>query len=369
MADELDDLPSLDDMMKGFGELDDKGGKKGADDLEDLGFDLDDKPFSRFKESDDDRLENDPERKKGDNEDVVFEVLDDDDLSDIDDDEFKDNKKNPDKKKNSRLQREMRLKAEARNALDEVNKHLSRVAAEATAAMRAEMHGKRDLAEVVKSQALENLSRFSAELKLARENGDDEAIERIARGRAEAENIILKADAVIDRFAKDKVDAFVYDPKVPEQIRNPNGGGTPKGRDWIDANAHWFKDPQKYAAEIGMARSIDEQLAREGRFKPDTDEYYNELTRRMALKARDIEVYTIDGRLARVGERKRGGEGQKQRRDPTGSSSQANSNQSRTPANGKRESLSSEEQHFLKGFGLDLGNKDHLKELKANRVR
>lgn len=367
MADnDLDDLPSLDAVMKGFSGMDDGSKTKGKDDdLDDLGFDLDDKPFSRF--ADEDRLENDPDRKKEKDDEIVFEVIDDDGDGEFDDEEFKDNRKNPDKRKQSRLQREMRLKAEARDGMSQLSQHLSRVAGDVTAAMRAEMHGKRDLAEVVKNHAEQNIQRFSADLKRAREDGDDQAVERIAGELAEAKNIVLKADAVIERFAKDKVEAFVYDPKVPEQLRNPNGGGTTKGRDWIDANAHWFNDPQKHAAEIGMARSLDEQLMKEGKFKPDTDEYYNELTRRMALKARDIDVYTIDGRVARVGERQRGGD-RNQRRDTTGSSSQSGSHQSRRPSQ-SRESLSSEDQHFLKGFGLDLNNKDHLKELKANRVR
>lgn len=370
MVDELSDLPSLDSVMKGFegmSDADDKAGKKDKDD--DFGFDLDTKPFDRFAEGDDDdRLENDPARKKADNEEVVFEVSEEDDLGDGDDDDFKDNRKPKDKKKDSRLQREMRLKAEARDTASKLTTHLDRVAGDTTNAMRLEMHGRRNLAEVVKSQASRDLQRFDQDMRIAQENGDTAAMGQLARQQAEANEVLLKADAVISRYSKEAVDKFVYDPKVPDDLRNPNGGATTKGADWVDANSSWFKNPDKHGGEIAYARAIDEQLVKEGKLQPNTDEYFNELTRRVAIRFRDLDVYTTDGRVARVGERQRGG-GQQQRRDTTGSSSTSGGNQTRVPQNGKRESINAEEQKFLRGFGIDTSNKDHLAALKANRMK
>lgn len=370
MVDELSDLPSLDSVMKGFEGMtdEDKGGKDKDKGDDDFGFDLDTKPFSRFADGDDDQLENDPARKKADNEDVVFEVAEEDDYLDGDDDDFKDNRKPKDKKKDNRLQREMRLKAEARETASKLTTHVDRIASDTTKAMRLEMHGRRTLAEVVKSQAHQNLARFEQDLRVAQENGDMSAMTNITRQQAEANDVILKADALISRYSKEAVDQFVYDPKVPEELRNPTGGATTKGADWVDANSSWFKNPDKYGGEIAYSRAIDEQLVKEGKLQPNTDEYFNELTRRVALRFRDLEVYTTDGRVARVGERQRGG-GQQQRRDTTGSSTASGGNQTRVPQNGKRETINSEEMKFLKGFGIDTSNKDHLAALKANRMK
>lgn len=371
MAGENDDLPSLDSVMQGFAGMssqDDGKPGKGDDDKFDYGFDLDDKPFSRFAD-DDDNLENDPNRKQTDNNEVVFEVADDDGDGAFDDEEFKDTRKRPDKKKDSRLQREMRLKAEARDQLGQLATHVDKMAAEITASHKAHFTSQRNLAEVVKNQAVADINRFQADMERAQEEGDTRKIGQIAADLAEARNIILKADAVIDRFAPDKVERYVYKPEIPEHLRDPNNGGTPRGRDWMDANSEWFKNPDKYGAEIAMARAIDAQLAKEGKFKPDTEEYYNELTRQVALKVRGaVDVYTADGRIARVsGERQRGGAG---RMDHTGSSTPSGGNQNRR-GNGQqqRETLNAEEQRFMRNLGINLQDKDHRKALSDNRLK
>lgn len=370
-SDDLGDLPSLDSVMQGFNGMtgmDDDKPSKGDDDKFDYGFDLDDKPFSRFAD-DGDQLENDPRRKETDANEVVFEVADDDGDTDLDDDDFKDTRKRPDKKKDSRLQREMRLKAEAREQLGQLSTHVNAMAAEITASHKAHFTSQRNLAEVVKNQAVADINRFQKDMERAQEEGDTKQVGELAANLAEARNIIIKADAVIDRFAPEKVERYVYKPEIPDNLRDPNRGGTARGRDWMDANSEWFNNPDKYGAEIAMARAIDAQLAKEGKFKPDTDEYYNELTRQVALKTRgSVEIYTADGRVARVsGERQRGGTG---RMDHTGSSTPSGGNQNRR-GNGQqqRETLSAEEQKFLRGFGINLNDKEHRKELSSNRVK
>lgn len=363
----MDGMPALDDVMRGS---DSPKSKPGGKDDDDMGFDLDDRPFDPFApDNKDDRLENDPANKAGRKDEVVFEVADDDDDNAIDDDDFKDNRKKGDPRKMSRLQREMKLKKEARDKLGQLGSHVDRLASEVTMAKRNELHTRRALGEMALSTARRDLASFAKDLDRATEAGDREEIGRISRAQAESESIILKAEALIERYSEAKVNAFVFNPEIPEDIRDANRGGTSKGKDWIDANAAWFGNPDQYGAEIAFARAADAQLAKEGKFDVNSDAYYEELTRRVATNMRNIEVYTNDGRLARVGERQRGGGGKVA--DTTGSSSNSGSNQQRRPAtNGdKRETISAEEQHFLGKMGLDFKNPEHLKELKANRVR
>ena len=361
----VDDMPSLDEVMKGADFSPSKN--KGGDD-DDTGFDVDMNPFSQFADDDSGQLENE-ERKQTKADEVVFDVLEDDDQEGDQDDDFKDTRKKGDPRKMSRLQREMRAKKEARDALSALNKHVDRIAAQTTEAMRAEMHAKRGMAEIARNTGINNLEQSARDMKLARENGDDALLERAISMQAEARTLISKAEGVIARYPEAEVDRFVFDPRVPQELRDANNGGTSKGKDWIDANAHWFANPEKYGAEIAFAQATDKQLMKEGKFSPESDEYFNELTRRVALNMRNIEVYTSDGRVARVGERQRGG-GQQQRRDTTGSSANSGTQQSRRPDNGKeRDVITSEERKLFARMGLDLTNKEHLAELKANRVK
>lgn len=362
-------MPSLEEMMKGTEPMP-RQQNNGKDD-DDLGFDVDDRPFDPFapeNQNDRARLENDPNQQQTRKDEVVFDVIEDDDNGEGDDDEFKDTRKRGDPRKMSRLQREMRQKAEARDKLSALNKQIDRIAADTTEAIRGEMKSRQNLASTVKNQALSDIQRFQTDLQQAQEAGDTAMIGRIARAQAESEAIILKADALLSRYTDEAIAKYVYDPKIPDDLRNPNAGGTPKGRDWVDANAHWFNNPDKYGAEIAFAQATDKQLAKEGKFDVNSDAYYEELTRRVALKMRDIDVYTPDGRVARVGERQRGGS---QRHDTTGSSTPAGANQQRRPSNGnqQRDVITPEEQRMMRMMGLDLNNPEHLKELKANRVK
>lgn len=361
-------MPSLEDVMKGGMDSMPDNGKGKADD--DLGFDLDDKPFDPFakEEGDGDRLENDPDRKEARKDEVVFEVADDEDLDADNDDDFKDNRKKTDAKKNSRLQREMRLKAEAREQLTALGKQVDRLAAEATDLARNEMRARRGIAEMARSTAINDIRRFEEDIKRAQESGETAEIGRISKAQAEAEAIILKADALIERYREEVVSKYIYDPKIPDALRDPNNGGTSKGKDWVDANAAWFNNPDKYGAEIAFAKATDTQMIKEKKFEPNTDEYFNELTRRVALNMRHIEVHTADGRIARIGERQRGGS---KVADTTGSGARQGANQTRRPDNGgkDRETISGEEQRMLRAMGLDTSNPEHLKELKANRIR
>jgi hypothetical protein len=366
--DNLDDLPSLDAVMQGFSGMSNLDDSKPGKDETDYGFDLDDKPFSRFTD-DDGNLENDPKRKQTDASEVVFDVLDEDQNTDLDDEEFRDNRKRPEKKKDNRLQREMRLKTEARDQLGQLATHYDKLAAEVTQAHKNHFTSQRNLAEVVKNQALADLARFDQDITRAQEDGDTAKIRQIAQDQARANDVILKADALIERYAPDKVERYVYQPEAPVHLRDPNKGGTSRGRDWMDANSEWFNNPDKYGAEIAMARAIDQQLAKEGKFKPDTEEYYTELTRQVALKTRgSIDVYTTDGRVARVGgERQRGGGG---RVDHTGSSTPSGGNQNRNGSGqGQRETLTAEEQRFMRGFGINVNDKEHRKALSENKMK
>ena len=355
-------MPSLADVMKD----DPNKGKLGnMDDGED-GFDIDvdNRPFDPFAK--DDQLENDPARQAQRKDEVVFEVVEDDDTDVDQEEDFKDTRKKGDPRKMSRLQREMKLKQEARDKLEALNNHTTRLAAEVTKAQRAEMHSRRNMGEMALGKARDDIQNLQAMMAAAQENGDTAAVGNFARRQAEAEAVVLRAEALIERYAEAKVNNYFYNPEIPEQLRDSNNGGTAKGKDWVDANAAWFSNPDKYGAEIAFAMATDKQLIKEG-MKPDTDDYFNELTRRVALKMNHLEVYTADGRVARIGQRQRGGGGN--RVDTTGSSANAGSSQSRRPSNQARETLSPEEQRMLRGLGIDTSNKDHLAELKRNRVK
>lgn len=366
MADDIDDdLPSFDEVMGA-----DKGGSgKKDDDL--LDIDFNEMPRFADDDSDDDRLENDPNRAKADNEEVVFEVDDetdgdDGDLADFDDKKGGDQRKG-ERKKMNRLQREMRLKRDARAQTSEVMQHLQRVIQEATTLGRAGMVRHRQGAEIFRNNALSEISRIDKEIATARENGDTSQLEQLVARRADATDAIGKAEGIINDLSDDVINAFQYDPKLPATIQNI--GRTPAtGQDWIDANSGWWSDPKR-AAEVAATRAIDTALAAEGKLKPDTDEYFLELTRRVARRFPDMEVYTPDGRKAVPGgQRQRGGGG---RRDTTGSGSQAQRATPQVSQDRQRDgrvTISSEERSMLERMGVDLSNEEHRKEYAAQRV-
>lgn len=347
-----DDLPEL-----GMSTMEDDAPvkKDGKDD--DFGFDILDDKTSNFR----DQLENE-ERGKDKIDDVVFEVADDQDDGSFEIEEFKDNRKPAEKKKLTRLQREMRLKGEARGQLTEAAKHIQRVSSEAAFAMKEGFRAKRQYAELVKNMATGEITRFNEEIERAREEGNTRLAQTLAEKVADAQSAIVSADKQIARYSEENIENWLYDDKVPDNIKAAANPISTKANDWIDANSEWFKDPNKHGAEIAAARAIDQQMLNEKVFTPGSDEYYNELTRRVALKFPDIEVFTADGKVARVG-RQRGGS---QRRDTTSSGQQRGS---QTAQPGKREVLGRDEQSLLRGLGLNLSDPKVRKELESNRPK
>lgn len=342
------------------------GPKPGGD--KDDWLELSEKPFSQFVEDNPDDLENAPDRER-DKQELVFTPDDDEGFDDGDLDDFKDTRKDPDKKRMGRLQREMKHKHEAREQHAKLASHTDRIVKETTIAMRAEMKANQNLAKFIHDSTIDRVRRIDAELAQAKEEGNVGKIADLTTERVNSVKIVEQAKSQFDRYSDEAINAFVYDPKVPRDLMTPNGDGTSRGRDWMDANSEWFRNPDKFGAEIAAAKAIDQQLAREGKFDLNSDEYYMELTKRVAMRFRDLEVHTLDGRVARIGERQRGGGGG-QRRDTTGSSSVRGSTQSRSPQRqGGKEVINSEERRMLERFGIDFSNKDHIQALKDERVR
>lgn len=107
-------------------------------------------------------------------------------------------------------------------------------------------------------------------LELAMAENDPKAVAQATRELADAQMRFSAMKAVEEDFDET--------PDVPElpQIRNP--GPPEAAQEWTQRNPWFFKDQKAHV----LARTVSLELTNEGKYDPETDEYWDELDARLA---------------------------------------------------------------------------------------
>lgn len=133
----------------------------------------------------------------------------------------------------------------------------------------------------------------------------------------------------------------------------------PKAETWIKANP-WFNDPSK-ATEKRSVMAVNNALVEEG-YDPNSDEFFRELTRRVAKRHTSISVKDIGGQAA----------GNSQRPAQRGQSAPVTSARTAAPGAGgksrRRVELDSSDRAMLRALGIDVSNEAAVKRYAREKL-
>lgn len=316
------------------------------DDLKDDGipFDLDDDVEVTLVGNDEDSI---LEPRRGQNEDQHQAQGDDPDgLGDIENPKIKD-----------RIMRERRLRMEKEREFSAREERLEQaVLAERKASVRAQVDSFKmalDSVDVRLRTAREGMIQ-------AEEDGDkraritlEEEVRKLESLRTGIESNMAKLpdEATLDRAYQEHVTARRS--RVPSSPSRSDDGLRPlneKAGRWAAQNA-WMNDPARVSEKAAL-QAIDQRLVSEG-YDPKDDEYFVEMTKRMAKDFPSLGVKTLDGRVLGGAQRPAA----RQSSAPPVASARSVAPPS---ANGKsktRVELDFSDRRMMRQLGIDLTNK------------
>ena len=339
-----EDLVENDDLLNDLDDIDDVISQMRADDDDD---------FVERKASKDE-LEHEDE----DLQEIVFEVggKGDNELEDDWDDDFQ----KPQTSVEKRIHRERRKKEEVNRRLEAVARNRDELYGRLSAQEAATIKARRDGALISKRLLSDEQALLQTIITKGKEYGDD--VSAYETKLLEVREGLRVADSILSEMPNDET---LQRHQSRAQIVDAGTRVPPKTRDWIDNNP-WFNSNMA-AREYALIK--DRELAAAGS-DINSDAHMLKLTREVARRFPELEVYTHDGRIARIksdgstgtgAERRRGGAG---RQDVT-----SGGRGGKTTSSKGKLSINRDEASFLKRMGLDLTDPEVRKEYARNAVR
>jgi len=108
------------------------------------------------------------------------------------------------------------------------------------------------------------------QLELAMAENDPKAVAKATRELADAQMRFSAMKAVEEDFDET--------PDVPEPPKIGNSGPPEAAKEWVERNPWFFKDQKAHV----LARTLSLELTNEGKYDPESDEYWDELDSRLS---------------------------------------------------------------------------------------
>lgn len=178
-------------------------------------------------------------------------------------------------KRKARKEYHRRQQAEKDQKLTQLEKAnqelLARLSRVETATIQNE---KQQISGAIQEHAM-RVQQAEAAMAEATKNGDGDLMLQAQRQYHESRRAVDELTALKTQFEREAVPQ----PQAPQAAQGPNPRVKQLRDNWLAQNGSWYK-PGSADEDSAIAFAIDQTIAREG-YKPDTEEYWGELDRRL----------------------------------------------------------------------------------------
>lgn len=287
----------------------------------------DDDALARSRDDDDDESTSDDKRSKGAS-------------SDSDDDDYS-------KKVKARIERERRAKKKAQDEAGYWKEQAEKLA-------RDQSKASRDQLKRAVEQAESGIESVQAELERAIEDGNTKDQVRLTSKLTD-----LKAEKI---QAEVRLSDLPEDGNVPPfdgKVTSPSEKRESLADRWVEDRGDWY-GARGFERQTRIANRLDKEVYRDG-FDPKTDEYFEELDRR--IKAQFPDLYDDDSQDDSPVEK----DTSNRRKQSPVAGVNSQGNQRRSSKSSKVE-LTEADFENMRRFNLDVNNPEVLKEYARNKV-